>query len=82
MKPEKAPVPKGTAGYNYTCHQEPRPVLQSEDMPINSTGEAEKKTKFNFSTTNKGTEIKTDLKTLFDYAVKLENTRTKLERTI
>jgi len=35
-------------------------------MPINSTGEAEKKTKLNFSTINKGTEIKTDLKTLFD----------------
>jgi len=51
-------------------------------MPINSTGEAKKKTKLNLSTSNKGTEIKTDLKTPFDYAIKLENTRTKLERTI
>jgi len=40
--------------------------LQSEDLLLNGTGEAEKKTKFNLSTTNKGTEIKTDLKTLFD----------------
>jgi len=56
--------------------------LLSKDKPANSTGEAEKKTKFNLSTTNKGTEIKTNLKTLFDYAIKLENTRTKLERTI
>jgi len=44
-------------------------------MPINSTGEAEKKTKLNFSTTNKGTEIKTGIKTLFDYAILIENTR-------
>jgi len=51
-------------------------------MPKNSTGEAEKKTKFNLTTTNKGTEIKTDLKKLFDCAIKFENTRTKLERTI
>jgi len=56
--------------------------MLSKDLPTNSTGEAEKKTKFNFSTTNKGTEIKTDLITLFDYAIKFENTRTKLERTI
>jgi len=40
--------------------------MLNEDLPINSTGEADKKTKFNLSTTNKGTEIKTDLKTLFD----------------
>jgi len=56
--------------------------LLSEDLQINSTGEAEKKTKLNFSTSNKGTEIETGIKTLFDYAIKLENTRTKLERTI
>ena len=56
--------------------------MLSEDLPINSTAEAKKKTKFNLSTTNKGTEIKTDLKTLFDQAIKFENTRTKLERTI
>jgi len=48
-------------------------------MPINSTGEAEKKTKFNFSTTNKGTKFETDLITMIDYAIKLENTRAKLE---
>jgi len=48
-------------------------------LQINSTGEAEKKNKLNFSTTNKGTKIKTDLKTLFDYAIKFENTRAKLE---
>jgi len=40
--------------------------LQSEDLPTYSTGEANKKTKFNLSTTNKGTQTKTDLKTLFD----------------
>jgi len=51
-------------------------------LPIHSTGEAEKKTKFNLDTANKGTKIETDLKTWFDYAIKLENTRTKLERTI
>jgi len=31
-------------------------------MPTNSTGEAEKKTKLNFSATNKGTELKLILK--------------------
>jgi len=51
-------------------------------LQINSTGEADKKTKFNLSTINKGTLIETGIKTLFDYVVKLENTRTKLERTI
>jgi len=40
--------------------------LQSENLPTNNTGEADKKTKFKLGTTNKGTEIKTDLKTLFD----------------
>jgi len=40
--------------------------MLSKDLPIHSTEEAEKKTKFNLPTTNKGTEIKTDLKTLFD----------------
>jgi len=40
--------------------------MLSEDLPTNSTGEADKKTKFNLSTTSKGTEIKTDLITLFD----------------
>jgi len=40
--------------------------MLSEDLPTDSTGEANKKTKFNFGTINKGTEIKTDLKTLFD----------------
>jgi len=56
--------------------------LLSKDKSINSTGEADKKTKFNLSTTNKGSEIKTELKTLFDYAFLFANTRTKLERTI
>jgi len=51
-------------------------------LPINNTEEADKKTKFNLTTTNKGTEIKTDLKILLDYAIKFENTRTELERTI
>jgi len=52
--------------------------MLSEDSPINSTGEAEKKTKFNLTTTNttnKGTKIETDLNTLFDYVIKFENTR-------
>jgi len=49
--------------------------MLSEDLPTNSTGEDDKKTKFNLSTTNKGTEIKTDLKKLFDYAFLFENTR-------
>jgi len=56
--------------------------LQSKDLPINSTGEANKKTKFNLSTTNKGTEIETDLKALFDYAIKFENARTLFNGTI
>jgi len=56
--------------------------MLNEDMPTNSTGEAEKKTKFNLSTTNKGTKIKTCKKKLFNCAIKFENTRTKLERTI
>jgi len=64
------------------CHQESHPVMLSKDLTINGTGEADKKTKFNFSTANKGTKIKTCLKTLFDCAIKFENTRTKLERTI
>jgi len=74
--------PKARQAITIACHKEPRPVLLNEDMLINSTGEAEKKTKLNFSTTNKGTKIETDFKTLFDYAIKFENTRTKLERTI
>jgi len=49
--------------------------MLSEDLPTNSTGEADKRTKFNLSTTNKGTEIETDLKKLFDYAIQFENTR-------
>jgi len=53
--------------------------MLSKDLPINSTGEAEKKTKFNLATTNKGTKIETGIKILFDYAIKFENTRTKLE---
>jgi len=56
--------------------------MLSKDLPINSTGEAKKKTKFNLSTTNKGTKIETDLITMIDHAIKFENTRTKLERTI
>jgi len=40
--------------------------MLSKDLPINSTGEAQKKAKLNLSTTNKGTKIKTELKTLFD----------------
>jgi len=56
--------------------------MLSEDLPTNSTGEANKKTKFNLTTTNKGTEIESGIKTLFDYAIKFENTRTKLEWTI
>jgi len=56
--------------------------LQSEDLPTNSTGEAKKKTIFNLGTTNKGTEIETDLKALFDYATKFENTRTLFNGTI
>jgi len=48
-------------------------------MPINSTGEADKETILNLTTTNKGTEIETGVKTLFDYAIKFENTRSKLE---
>jgi len=68
--------PKARQAITIACHQEPRPVLQSEDLLINSTGEAKKKTKFNLSTINKGTEIKTDLKILFDYAFLFENTRT------
>jgi len=53
--------------------------LLSEDLQINSTGEADKKTIFNLSTTNKGTKIETDLITMIDHAIKLENTRAKLE---
>jgi len=53
--------------------------LLNEDLQINSTGEADKKTIFNLSTTNKDTEIETGIKTLFDYAIKFENTRTKFE---
>jgi len=56
--------------------------MLSEDLPTNSTGEAYKKTKFNLSTINKGTKIENDLKTLFDYAIKFENTRTIFKRTI
>jgi len=67
--------PKAQQAITIAYHQEPRPVLQNEDLPINGTGEANKKTKFNLSTTNKGTKIKTDLKTLFDYAFLFENTR-------
>jgi len=48
---------------------------KAKTYQINGTGEAEKKTKFNLSTTNKGTKIKTNLKTLFDYAFLFENTR-------
>jgi len=40
--------------------------MLSKDLPTNSTGEAEKKAKLKFRTTNKGTKIETDLKTLFD----------------
>jgi len=58
--------PKAQQAITIACHQEPRPVLQSEDLPINGTGEADKKTKLNLNTTNKGTEIETDLKILFD----------------
>jgi len=57
-------------------------LLSEEDLQINNTGEADKKTIFNLSTTNKGTEIEPRLKTLSDYAIKFENTRNKLERTI
>jgi len=74
--------PKARQAITIACHKEPRPVMSSEDLPINSTGEAEKKTKLNLSTTNKGTEIETGIKTRFDYAIKFENTRSKLERTI
>jgi len=58
--------PEARQAITIACHQEPRPVMLSEDLPTNSTGEAEKKTKLNISTTNKGTKIETDLKTLFD----------------
>jgi len=47
--------PNARQAITIACHQEPRPVLQSEDLQINSTAEAKKKTKFNLSTTNKGT---------------------------
>jgi len=43
--------PKAQQAITIAYHQEPRPVLQNEDLPINSTGEAEKKTKLNISTT-------------------------------
>jgi len=66
MKPEKAPATKRRKAIAITCHKKPRPVMLSKDLPTNSTGETEKKTKFNLTTTNKGTEIKTDLKKLFD----------------
>jgi len=67
--------PKARQAITIACHQEQRPVMLGEDLPINGTGEAEKKTKFNLTTTNKGTEIKTDLKILFDSAFLFENTR-------
>jgi len=57
--------------------------MSSEDLPTKTAQEKPKrKLKFNLSTTNKGTKIETDLITMIDYAIKLENTRTKLERTI
>jgi len=55
---DKHQQPKARQAITIACHQEPLPVLQSKDLPINSTGEGEKKTKFNLSTTNKGTELK------------------------
>ena len=58
LKLEHAPATKSTVDYNYYLSPRPHPVLLNEDLPINSTGEAEKKTKFNLSTTNKGTELK------------------------
>jgi len=76
IKPEKTPATKSKVGDNYY-------LSPSEDLQINSTGEVDMKTKFNLSTTNKGTEIETGIKTRFDCAIKFENTRTKLfERTI
>jgi len=58
LKPEIAPVTKSTAGYNYYLSPRTTSNLLSKDKPINSTGEVDMKTKFNLSTTNKGTKLK------------------------
>jgi len=44
-------------------------------LPINDTGEAEKKTKFNSAQPIKAPKLKLTLKSLFDYAILFENTR-------
>jgi len=43
LKPENAPATRSTEDITFTCQKEPRPVMLSEDLPINSTGEAKKK---------------------------------------
>jgi len=76
MKSKKASVTKSTAGYNYCLSPRTTPSFAKRRL---ANIQAKKKTKFNLGTTNKGTEIETGIKTLFDYAIKFENTRTKLE---
>jgi len=81
LKLGQTPATKSKAGYNYCLSQRTTPsfVKRRHANKQHRRSRKEKKTKFNLSTTNKGTKIETGLITLFDYAIKFENTRSKLE---
>jgi len=40
---DKHQQPKAKQAITIACHQEPRPVMLSEDSPTNGTGEVDKK---------------------------------------
>jgi len=66
LKLEHAPATKSTAGYNYCLSPRTTPSYVKRRFPDKQHRRRRLENKIQPTTTNKGTEIETDLITLFD----------------